>query len=829
MFYGFVITERGNNILAHMVAGQKLTLTRVVMDKGTAESAEAARSLTEPIDAGPAGTSTLPVVKDNQVNMIVEYRSDLNGGLEEDFWIGGFAIYAKDPEAEEGPDVLIYYGSLGNARQYVRAYVEGTAADVRRYPVAITVTAGVEAVLNYPAEAWMTADDIGDYVDGTLKPELLKSLTELIQQHNADESAHPGFSEKIQAAADKAAAADRKADSALTAASGAASSAATAAAAASAAQKAAGTAQESAEKALEAVTKLTNTIDAVPSQAGNLIYNGSQQQPQWNNYNPDALDIAGQTEGTDADTYEVTFTPKGDYNWRDGGQDPKTVQWKIERATIQTPPKQDGVLTYTGDTLTPTWTGYDQSAMTLGGTTEGEDAGSYDAEFTPDKNHQWAGGDTGAKTVQWTIGRATISKVPTQSGSLTYTGGTLAPSWDGYDPGVMTKGGTTEGEDAGSYDAEFTPDKNHQWSGGDTRAKTVQWTIGKAEGSLTLDKQTMKLSAAKLSDTIKVTRPGDGVISAKTTAGGVASVSVAGDVVTVTAKGKGNATITVSVAAGKNYKAPADKDCSVEVTMPTSTLEENSWATIKEVSDAGQGENYWSVGDTKRITIDGKVGDFTFSKLAVDAFIIGFNHNSSREGTNRIHFQIGKIGGKDICLCDSHYSSYDSSATTWFKMNATNTNSGGWNGSNMRKAILGNSGTPSAPPANSLLAALPADLRAVMKSVTKYSDNTGGGSDSAGYVTSTVDYLFLLAEFEYHGTRTYANSAEKNFQLQYAYYKASNSKVKYKHAETATAARHWCRSVHASNGYYFCLVNYDGSATNGYAYFSWGVAPGFAA
>ena len=147
---------------------------------------------------------------------------------------------------------------------------------------------------------------------------------------------------------------------------------ATHAAAASAAQKAAGTAQESAEKALEAVTKLTNTIDAVPSQAGNLIYNGSQQQPQWNNYNPDALDIAGQTEGTDADTYEVTFTPKGDYNWRDGGQDPKTVQWKIERATIQTPPKQDGVLTYTGDTLTPTWTGYDQSAMTLGGTTEGK-------------------------------------------------------------------------------------------------------------------------------------------------------------------------------------------------------------------------------------------------------------------------------------------------------------------------------------------------------------------------------------------------------------------------------------------------------------------------
>ena len=38
MFYGFVITEAGNNLLAKMVAGDKLTITKVVMDKGTAES-----------------------------------------------------------------------------------------------------------------------------------------------------------------------------------------------------------------------------------------------------------------------------------------------------------------------------------------------------------------------------------------------------------------------------------------------------------------------------------------------------------------------------------------------------------------------------------------------------------------------------------------------------------------------------------------------------------------------------------------------------------------------------------------------------------------------
>jgi hypothetical protein len=330
-----------------------------------------------------------------------------------------------------------------------------------------------------------------------------------------------------------------------------------------------------------------------------------------------------------------------------------------------------------------------------------------------------------------------------------------------------------------------------------------------------------------MSGTISVTRAGNGAVSASSSNTNVAAVSVSGTTVTVTAKAKGTATITIKVAAGTNHTAPADKTCSVTVTLPTTSLNDNTWATIKEVSDAGQGENYWSVGDTKRITINGKVGNFTFSNLAIDAFIIGFNHNSSREGTNRIHFQIGKIGGKDVCLCDSQYGS-GQSGNGYFNMNPNNSNSGGWNGSYMRKTLLGNSGTPSSPPANSMLAALPSDLRAVMKSVTKYSDNTGGSPDNASYVTSTTDYLFLLAEFEYHGARSYANSAEKNFQLQYSYYKAGNSKVKYKHGETGTAAYHWCRSVYVGTTNTFCLVNTDGSASYSSADNSWGAAPGFA-
>ena len=160
MFYGFVTTETGNRLLASMVAGETLTITRVVMDKGTAESPEAARKLVAPIDPGPEGTSNIPTAEGNTANLIVEYRSDLNGGLEEGFWIGGFGIYGS----AGGAETMIGYGSLGDAKQYVSAYVPDTAPDVRRYPVSITVTSGAQVVIGYPAEAWMTAEDVDDKV-----------------------------------------------------------------------------------------------------------------------------------------------------------------------------------------------------------------------------------------------------------------------------------------------------------------------------------------------------------------------------------------------------------------------------------------------------------------------------------------------------------------------------------------------------------------------------------------------------------------------------------------------------------------------------------------
>lgn len=266
---------------------------------------------------------------------------------------------------------------------------------------------------------------------------------------------------------------------------------------------------------------------------------------------------------------------------------------------------------------------------------------------------------------------------------------------------------------------------------------------------------------------------------------------------------------------------------TLTLSFVSSTLNNNEWSVIKSVSDAGQGANYWSIGDRKAVTLNGTVGKLSLSNVTTYAFIIGFNHNASVEGANRIHFQLAKTalsGGTDVCLCDSSYNS-TVSTTGYFSMNSSRTNSGGWASSQMRTNICG---TSLSSYSGTIIAVIPAALRAVLKSVTKYTDNTAnGGGSTASYVTATTDYFFLLSEFEVFGSISYGNTNEKNKQAQYAYYSAGNSKIKYKHDGTSTAARWWLRSPFAGNSYLFVFVFTDGSVNYLNADYSLGFAPGF--
>lgn len=263
---------------------------------------------------------------------------------------------------------------------------------------------------------------------------------------------------------------------------------------------------------------------------------------------------------------------------------------------------------------------------------------------------------------------------------------------------------------------------------------------------------------------------------------------------------------------------------AVKLPAKGKTLNEYTWAEIHQISDANLATDYgFKAGDTKSITINGTIGNTTVDQT-VDAIILGINHNAEKEGSNRIHFLIGKSGDNMCGMTDSQYNT-QVSASGWCSMNTTGTNSGGWDGSYMRQTFLGNTGTPTEPVENTFLAALPADLRAEMKSCTKYSDNTGDTSNPASAVTATTDYLFALAEFEVFGTRSYANTAEQNSQVQYAYFMAGNSKVAGSWGRPAV--NWWLRSVYAGNSVIFCCVHTRGAAFSNIANQSLGVLPGF--
>lgn len=291
-------------------------------------------------------------------------------------------------------------------------------------------------------------------------------------------------------------------------------------------------------------------------------------------------------------------------------------------------------------------------------------------------------------------------------------------------------------------------------------------------------------------------------------------------------KGDKSAETTVDVSSYSRY--------TVELTYETPispTLEENDWATISTISESGHAADYWEVGDTKDIVLNGTVIDITLSSLTVSAFIIGFNHNSSKEGNNLIHFQIGKISGKNIAFVDSLYNMGVSYADECFAMNIGGSVSGGWNASFMRSNVLGGGNIPTSPPAKSFMSALPIDLRSAMKSVSKYTDNNGSSSNViSSHVTSTSDYLFLMSEFELTGTQTFANPYEKNSQSQYEYYKSGNSKNAYKYNSLSDESVVWMRSPAVTDSVLlpgFC--SRDSMTPNGYsnAGYSYGVCPCF--
>ena len=272
---------------------------------------------------------------------------------------------------------------------------------------------------------------------------------------------------------------------------------------------------------------------------------------------------------------------------------------------------------------------------------------------------------------------------------------------------------------------------------------------------------------------------------------------------------------TVSATSGLLVSVPQDINvpATIDIPLVSQELNDNSWEVIKRVSNENMGANLWSVGDCKEITMNGKVSDgLTLTNYSAWVYIIGFNHNAEREG-NGITFQGFKVAdnGTNVCLADSSYNNNKRSGT-WFNMNNEETNAGGWEACLMRKNVM-----------PLIKAAFPSDLQAVIKPSTIFT--TQGSGDNA--CTATEDEVFLLAEYEVRGNRSFASTQEPNYLKQYAYYSAGNSKVKYKHNATSTSAYWWERSPYSGASMHFCYVTTSGGANSIKAIYALGVAPCF--
>lgn len=277
--------------------------------------------------------------------------------------------------------------------------------------------------------------------------------------------------------------------------------------------------------------------------------------------------------------------------------------------------------------------------------------------------------------------------------------------------------------------------------------------------------------------------------------------------VTITGKTAGGSTLSGNTLSFKQ-RMRIILPSSVNRTTPIDMLADGR--TLQDISDIfnnGKGPNCFIAGDYFDITFPSAI---TLSSGSIAAnstwrvVCLGINHNSSKEGTNRGHFCIGRTtDGKDICFFGH-------------KMNSTSTNIGGWNGCEMKTFLN-----------NTFYNALPTDLKSVITECTKYTDNTGNKSNTADAVTATSQKIWLMSGFEVFSDIQYANQYEQNQQAQYDYYKGGASKIRYQHASQDSAAR-WClRSPNISNNYAFYRVFENGTALASDARDADGVVPCF--
>ena len=200
------------------------------------------------------------------------------------------------------------------------------------------------------------------------------------------------------------------------------------------------------------------------------------------------------------------------------------------------------------------------------------------------------------------------------------------------------------------------------------------------------------------------------------------------------------------------------------------------------MSKAGIASKFFSVGDTKNITVNGE---------AITVEIVGFNHDNLTGG--------GKAGitfGMKHLMRDAR------------RMNASKTNYGGWTGSEMCSWLT-----------STCYNGLPSELRSVIRAVDK---KTSAGGNLTTINTNSMK-IFLFSENEV-GLSGYSVAGEGE---KYARFTSNSVRTKKMSNGSGGVNWWWLRSPYSSNTSGFCFVNSDGTANYNGARYTGGVCFGF--
>lgn len=234
--------------------------------------------------------------------------------------------------------------------------------------------------------------------------------------------------------------------------------------------------------------------------------------------------------------------------------------------------------------------------------------------------------------------------------------------------------------------------------------------------------------------------------------------------------------------------------CNTNITVNAiqqKSFADSTWSEIDEVCKAGLAPTMYAVGDEKDIELS--TGEI------ITVLILGFNHDDLSDGSGKASMTIGM---KNLL------------ATT-YRMNATSTNEGGWDESEMRTSTTA-----------TLLSRLPSDLQSVIKQVNKKA--TAGGASTS--ITTSADKLWLFAEVEIVGATSAGHADEGE---QYEYWKTvkdgtvAADRKKYLSNGSGSAYFWWLRSPYVNNSYFFRYIFSTGIVNFTYAYFTYGVSFGF--